>query len=193
MKTQIIFIASLFSTITFASPVIRPEGIFSFSQTRIAQVKDVELVPRQHAARFKELVADGYSCYSADQFYRCSKFIKDVELPSYIQREMEGRFSWKTFSFIRSANAPELINEAESIVEYKIPDSVTYGDETTNDYFYYFLPGSNIKKAMLSFEQDPQWPVIESESELYTPFQKTVNINKFQKRIYELSIYFKKH
>lgn len=196
MKNLILLTLSILSLNTFAvEEIIRPEGVYTFSDVKVAQVRDQEIVPQQNTKRYLELMKQKYQCSLVTKFYKCQKHIKNVELPFSIKNKLKKETKDKTFEFVLSPMSPELINQAESIEEWLVFDLVTFDGEQTSEYHYYHLKGSDgsdVHKAMIGFANNPQWPVIENSKTLYVPIQQVLNNGKFTSRIFELSLYFTK-
>lgn len=196
MRNLIFLILSILFFNTYAADeIIRPEGVYTFSDVKVAQVRDQEIVPLQNTKRYLELMEQKYQCTLVTKFYKCQKHIKNVELPFSIKNKLKKETEGKSFEFALSPMSPELINEAESINEWLVFDLVTFDGEQTSEYHYYLLKGSDgseVHKAMIGFANNPQWPVIENSKTLYVPVQQVLKNGKFTSRIFELSLYFTK-
>lgn len=199
MKKLILCSLSILSLNLFASEitsgVIRPEGLFKFSEVKVAQVRDIEVVPEINTQRYDELLKLNYQCQLVANFYRCVKFIKNVELPQSILTKITNESRGKTFEFTLSPMDPTQINESENLNEWIVFDSVQFNGELISEYHYYQLKGSDgteVQKAFMCFENFPQWPVFVDSKTLFTPVHKGVTTGRFTSRVYELSLFFKK-
>ena len=176
---------------SFAAEAIRPDGLYVFNEVKAAQIRDVEIVPRQNSQRYFELVSNKYQCQLVGNFYKCQKHLKDVSLPVELKNEIKSLWRNNKFNFVRSPLSPSLTNEAQSLMEWRIFDQVTFGQEQVSEYDYFLLLGQNeIHKIVLRFNAAPVWLVIENESKLYLSLQKRISSGQFKTRIYELSLFF---
>ncbi len=193
MKNLILALTIVFPLSTFANEAIRLDGMYTYKQVEVSQVRDVELVPSLNTARYNELVKDKYQCYLRGDFFMCQKFIKGAELPQAIQSEVDRAWNERFFNFIASSFDPELTNESESLLEWDIFANVRFEGFQVSEYHYYLLKGENdVHKISLNFASGQKWFVVENESTLSMPIQKTERKSPLKSRVFELSLIFTK-
>lgn len=193
MKNLILALTIAFPLSTFANEAIRLDGMYTYKQVEVSQVRDVELVPSLNTARYNELVKDKYQCYLRGDFFMCQKFIKGAELPQAIQSEVDRAWNERFFNFIASSFDPELTNESESLLEWDIFANVRFEGFQVSKYHYYLLKGENdVHKISLNFASGQKWFVVENESTLSMPIQKTERKSPLKSRVFELSLIFTK-
>ncbi|AUN97534.1 hypothetical protein DOM21_13760 [Bacteriovorax stolpii] len=193
MKNLILALTIVFPLLTFANEAIRLDGMYTYKQVEVSQVRDVELVPSLNTARYNELVKDKYQCYLRGDFFMCQKFIKGAELPEGIKSEVNRAWDGRFFNFIASSFDPEMTNESDSLLEWDIFATVRFEGFQVSEYHYYLLKGENdVHKISLNFASGQKWFVVENESTLSMPIQKTERKSPLKSRVFELSLIFNK-
>ncbi len=193
MKKLFLTLVVLLPLSTFANEAMKLEGQFIYNKVEVAQVRDVELVPSMNTARYNELVKDKFQCFLRGDFFMCQKHLKGVELPWSLKKEIADAWTGRFFDFVPSALSPAMTNESESLLEWDIFDTVRFEGFHVSEYHYYLLKSEpDVHKIVMNFASGPKWMVVENESTLLMPIQKTVRANYFQSRVFELSLIFKR-
>lgn len=191
MKKIFLTLVVLLPLSTYANEAMKLVGQYTYNKAEVAQVRDVELVPSMNTARYNELVKDKFQCFLRGDFFLCQKHLKNVELPWGLGKEIADAWSGRFFEFVPSALTPAITNESESLLEWDIFDTVKFEGFQVSEYHYYLLKGeSDIHKIVMNFASGPKWMVVENESTLAMPIQKTMRTSQFKSRVFELSLIF---
>ena len=193
MKKLILTLFVVLPLSTFANEAIRLDGMYTYKQVEVSQVRDIELVPSMNTSRYNELVKNKYQCFLRGDFFKCQKFLKDMRIPvemvSEINRAWDGRF----FEFVTSSFDPAVTNESESLLEWDIFDTVRFEGFHVSEYHYYLLIGeSNVHKIALNFASGQKWFVVENDNKITMPIEKTERKTPLKSRVFELSLVFNK-
>lgn len=190
MKNLILVAIVIFSSKTY-SQEFRPDGQFHFSGVTTEQVRDIEVVPQSNIDRYYELTKKNYNCELIADFFKCVKHLKGSELPDNYKQQIINQWREKTILFTQSTNSPALLNDAESLTEWKVFDKVNFSGQQAFDYDYLQLKGENsLHKIAIRFPAEDVWAVLESKKTLYLPHSKTITTGRFNFRVYELALYF---
>lgn len=193
MKNLILALSIVLPLSTYANEAIRLDGMYTYKQVEVSQVRDVELVPSLNTSRYNELVKDKYQCYLRGNFFMCQKFLKEVVLPKAIEHEIDLAWNERFFEFVASSFEPEMTNESESLLEWDVFDTVRFEGFGVSEYHYYLLKGeSDVHKISLNFASGQKWFVVENESKISMPIQKTERKTPLKSRVYELNLVFNK-
>ncbi len=193
MKKLILALTFLLPFSVFSNEAIKLEGRYTYKQVEIAQARDLELVPSLNTVRYNELVGDSYQCSLRGDFFMCQKFLKGVELPASIEKEIDRAWSGRFFDFIAGPVSPEITNESESLLEWEIFDTVKFEGFHVPEYHYYLLKGeSDVHKISLDFASGEKWFVVEDETKISMPMKKTERNSPLRSRVFELSLVFNK-
>lgn len=191
MKKLFLTLVVLLPLSTYANEAMQLEGRYTYNKVEVAQVRDVELVPSMNTARYNELVKDKFQCFLRGDFFMCKKHLKNVELPWSLQKEIADAWMGRFFDFIPSMLSPTMTNESDSLLEWDVYDTVRFEGFSVSEYHYYLIKGdSDVHKIVMNFASGPKWMVVEDETKLAMPIQKTVRSNQFQSRVFELSLMF---
>jgi hypothetical protein len=186
-----LFCASVFSLTAFANelPLKRISGVFNYQGVEVVQIREVEVIPYANQERYRELRQLNFTCEVISNFYKCTKFIKEMDLPTHIADEINNRWMGRAFEFTVSSSAPLLINEAPALLEWDVYDSVSSDADIAPQYRYYLL-NSSLHKIRVNFSAKDQWFVVHHHGHLSSLISKRVNISKTKTREYLLRLNF---
>lgn len=185
------FIALSNSVWAYSTPIMRPAGTYTYQGVEVLQVRENEVVPQLNMDRVYELIADQYNCYPRAQFFLCQKHVENVDLPAHLEKQVDAAWNGKQFVFNLSGLSPQQTNESESLLEWDILDSVTFGTETAPKYQYYILRGNPaVHKLSIHFPSLNQWFFVENVNLLKGHLQKVERLDNFRSRIFELHLKF---
>ncbi len=162
MKTLLIIAALSLPFLSQASEPYRLEGDFAYQNLELLQTRDVEVVPQQRSERVEELRQDEYTCERAMNFYRCVKFIKNDQIPDPMKASIVRRWDGVKLSFTRGPGSIILTNDAPSLTEWDIPDTVQKGPQEVRKYQYYLLE-RGIHKIKVPFKNEEEWFLIHDD------------------------------
>ncbi|MBI3544920.1 MAG: hypothetical protein HY075_16735, partial [Deltaproteobacteria bacterium] len=81
----------------------------------------VDGVTESGRARLAALRRDGYTCVPAtDRFYRCTKFLHDVEIPESVATRVREELANDRIELEPGARGVELVNDSPSLREWEI-------------------------------------------------------------------------
>lgn len=193
IHNTIAFTLLLLTFNAFAAPqsMMRPEGLFEFNSLTVSQIRDYEVVPQQNTARVQKLLADHYECRMIGVFFKCQKFIRDLDLPGTLASKIHSEWEMSKVIFKKSATDPVLVNEAEVLTEWDVFDTVVINQERAEMYRYYLLE-SDLHKLKIEMPSATYYPILHSEKEMSFPVEKTVSSGRFNWRTYNVEVVFKK-
>ncbi len=162
MKTLLIFAALSLPFLSHGSEPYRLEGDFTYQNLELLQTRDVEVVPQQQIERVEELRQDKYTCERAMNFYRCVKFIKNDQIPDRMKSSLLRQWNGVKLRFTRGPGNVILTNDAPSLTEWDIPDTVRKGSQQVPKYHYYLLK-DEIHKIKVPFQNEEEWFLVRDE------------------------------
>jgi hypothetical protein len=191
MKNLIAVIALSYPLLTRAGEPYRLDGEFAFRGLGLAQTRDVEVVPQQEPNRVEELKRDSYTCERAMNFYRCVKFVANDEIPERVAANLLKRWKGATVRFARGPGNVILTNDAPSLTEWDIPDTVQMGSREVRKYQYFLLEGE-LHKIKLPFRNGDEWFLVRDDANV-TAFELTATeTGKFRFRELLIHVNFAK-
>lgn len=190
MKKLITLTLSVLSLSTFAADPIRLNGTFTYDGLEHVQTREVEVVSDRLPARVYELITQKYTCEYLARFYRCTKFSQDRSIPAELAAELKTKYQFERFRFKVSEEDVILTNQAPSITEWDIPDTVRTNKEEVKKYHYYLLE-SGIHKIKIPFK-DAEWLLIENENKISSHVMKTIQIDRWKMKEFIILVNFTK-
>lgn len=132
------------------------------NQIELLSVKTYETVwanDNSGKERLNILRANGYACmHKYSGTYNCSKFLKK-QLPAELVSQVENEYSSKSLEFFSTGNGWNLINEAESLVEFEKIQESNFADIKYDRVR--FVYGDGFQKIVLEQKNMPadtfQW------------------------------------
>lgn len=191
MKKIITLALIVFSFTTFAESIYRPLGQFEYSGLSLSFARDVEVVPQQNRERVQELLAKNYECRLITTMFKCIKFIKELDLPGALAQKINNDWINTKVQFTKGERDPELKNDSEALQEWDVYDSVSINQEKVEKYEYYIL-NNDLHKAKIEMPSATYYPLIQNEKLLTFPVEKTLSNGKFNWKIYNVDVIFRK-
>lgn len=191
MKTILILTLLCFSFTSSADSLTRPEGLFEFSGLSVSQIRDFEVVPQQNTERVQQLLADHYECSMITSFYKCKKFLKDMDLPGVLASKINNEWEKTKVIFKKSASEPTLVNDADSIQEWDVFDTAVINQDRAEMYRHWVING-DLHKLKIETANNTYYPLLLNEKQLSFPTETTVSSGHFKWKTYNVDVIFRK-
>ena len=116
-------------------------------------------------------------------------------MPGTLSDKISGDWSKVKVIFKKSASDPVLVNDAESLQEWDVYDSVgiSFANKKERAEMYrYYLLNSDLHKLKIETESDVYYPLILNEKQLSFPLETSVSSGRFNWRTYNIDVVFRK-
>lgn len=188
-KLLLPILLSFVSLTTWASGPIRPKGLFTYFGPEVVQAREIEFVPSGNQERVKALMAQSYTCKNAGRFFKCTRSFTVTRIPQELLHRVTREWRLTRFNFIPSGSDVILVNEAPSITEWDVPDTVEWGDEVVTTYRSQ-RNDTGLEKAKIPFKSGTLEFIVSTDKFISTQKSYVFELDKFRQHEYSVEIHF---
>lgn len=156
-SSSLVAICCFFSSFAFASAV--PEdlmGTYTYQgQTESLMAREYLVVygfTEKGRTQLQDLMTQGYVCTNTGrEIFRCEKNLSSAQVPPAVADRINKKYAGLSIQFLNRVADPYLVNDAVSLKEWEISQTVTFENRTFKKYRYMILNDEIHKIALGDF------------------------------------------